>query len=274
LRRLRLETREGTWAADLERGRDLSIPLVFGGEQPNLFDAPAASALALRSADFVGDVALGGSCNCSEYRLTPHCNGTHTECVGHVTRQRVSIREVCAGGIEPALLLSVQPVSARGSGEDSDPVPQATDRVVTASAIQAAWQRWRPTPVTALVLRTLPNEKTKLARRYGADGAPPPFLTRQAAELLVDRGIEHVLLDVPSLDRTHDEGKLTGHRIFWGLPAGSTDVTAAKRPAATVTELIYAPDDVPDGWYLLELQIAPFEADAAPSRPVLYPVIA
>jgi kynurenine formamidase len=272
VRRLRLETREGTWKADLERGRDLSIPLAFDGAQPNLFDAPAAGSLALRGADFIGDVALGGSVNCSEYRLTPHCNGTHTECVGHVTRQRVSIREVSLGGIEPALLLSIAPVAARRCGEDSDPLPLDDDLVITASAIEAAWKRWRPTPFTALVLRTLPNDTTKLARRYEAD-AVPPYLTRQAAELVVDRGIEHLLLDVPSLDRTHDDGKLTGHRIFWGLPAGSTDVTAATRPAATVTELIYVPNELQDGWYLLDLQVAPFEADAAPSRPFLFPVI-
>lgn len=271
MRRLHLETREGVWRADLERGFDLAIPLIFDGEQPNLFDAPGATATPLRSGDFIGDVALGGSCNCREYRITPHCNGTHTECVGHVTRQRVSVRDVFTGGPEPALLLSVQPVPAQETKENSDPRPRSRDPLITAKAIAAAWKQ-SLSPVTALVLRSLPNDPAKRARRYEA--APvAPYLTRQAVELIIERGIEHLLLDLPSLDRAHDEGKLTGHRLFWGLPPGSTDVTAARRPHATITELIFVPDAAPDGHYLLDLQVAPFMADAAPSRPLLYPVI-
>jgi hypothetical protein len=41
-----------------------------------------------------------------------------------------------------------------------------------------------------------------------------------------------------------------------------------------VTELAYAPDAAPDGLYLLDLQVPAFVADAAPSRPVLYPLTA
>jgi hypothetical protein len=39
-----------------------------------------------------------------------------------------------------------------------------------------------------------------------------------------------------------------------------------------VTELAWVPDSVPDGLYLLDLQVPAFASDAAPSRPVLYPV--
>jgi len=271
MRRLTLETPEGVWHANADRVHDLSIPLRFDSEQPNHFGAPPASATSLRGGDFVGDVAAGGSCNCARYHLTPHCNGTHTECVGHVTRQRVSIRDVYDGGVQRALLLTVAATPAIASREDSDPKPQAEDRLITAEALKAAWLPWSATHVTALALRTLPNDAGKLTRIY-AD-PPPPYLTRQAVELLVARGIEHVLLDLPSLDRAHDEGRLTGHRIFWGLPAGSTDVTAAQRGEATVTEMMYAPDEVADGRYLLDLQVAPFAADAAPSRPLLYPAV-
>jgi kynurenine formamidase len=269
--RLSVTTSFGTWTADLSSPHDLAIPLAFDGAQPNLFDAAVASATPLRSGSFVGDVKQGGSCNCSEYRLTPHCNGTHTECVGHITRQRVSVRDIYTGGLEPALLLSVAPVAAQQADEGSEPPPQDGDRLITAAALRAAWQPWATTEVTALAIRTLPNETSKRARRYATP--VPPYLTQQAAQFIVDRGIRHLLLDTPSLDRTHDEGLLTGHRIFWGMPAGSNDVTAARRPEATVTEMIFAPDDLPDGRYLLDLQIAPFDADAAPSRPILYSVI-
>jgi arylformamidase len=269
MRRLTLETVEGVWHADANRPHDLSIALRFDGAQPNLFAAPVAAASPLRSGDFIGDVSLGGSCNCVQYHLTPHCNGTHTECIGHVTRQKVSVRDIYAGGLLRSLLLSVTPTAAAATREDTDPAPQPDDRVITAESLKAAWLPFSATRANALVIRTLPNDATKLARNY-EDGAPPAYLTRQAAELLVTRGIEHVLLDLPSFDRPHDEGKLTGHRIFWGLPAGSTDVTSAQRPQATITEMVYVPSALDDGRYILDLQIAPFAADAAPSRPLLY----
>lgn len=271
MRRVSVTTATGTWTADLSSPRDLAIPLAFDGAQPNLFEAAAATAAPLRSGSFIGDVNQGGSCNCSEYHLTPHCNGTHTECVGHITRQRVSVRDIYKGGLELALLLSVVPVAAQKCDEGSKPSPQEGDQLITAAALRAAWQQWPETPVTALAIRTLPNESGKLARRYTTP--VPPYLTQQAAQLIVDRGITHLLLDTPSLDRTHDEGLLTGHRVFWGMPAGSNDVTAARRAEATVTEMIFAANDVPDGRYLLDLQIAPFDADAAPSRPILYRVV-
>ena len=261
--------------ADLDRACDLAIPLCFDGEQPAAFDAPAAGSTPLRAGNFVGDVTQGGSCNCREYRLVAHCNGTHTECVGHVTRQPVHIHEIGPRGLEPALLLSIETPRADACGEGSDPPPQPSDRLITARAIDAARQQWAwpRVAVAALALRTLPNDPGKPARQYAAE-APPPFLTREAAEWLVAHGIEHVLLDVPSMDRLDDGGRLTAHRLFWGLPPGSTDAAAAARPRATVTELMFADDSVPDGRYLLDLQVPSFAADAAPSRPILYPVTA
>lgn len=261
--------------ADLDRAFDLAIPLRFGGAQPSAFGAPPAVGAPLRVGSFVGDIAHGGSCNCSEYRLVPHCNGTHTECVGHVTRQPVHIADVLKGGLVPALLLSIETPAAGDCAESADPVPRPADRLITAGAIAATWQQW-PWPnvcARALVLRTLPNDPDKPARAYVAE-APPPYLTRDAAAWLVRHGIEHVLLDVPSMDRLDDGGRLAAHRVFWGLPSASTDAEAATRPRATITELVFAPDSVPDGRYLLDLQVPAFAADAAPSRPILYPVVA
>ncbi len=274
MRTLTLELPNATIRADLDRPFDLAIPLRFDAAQPSAFGAPPATGAPLRAGEFVGDVALGGSCNCSELRLVPHCNGTHTECVGHVTRAPVHITDVRPRALLPALLLSIATPAADGCGEDSGPRSQPTDSLITAQAIGAQWQRWPwpGVPIAALALRTLPHDPTKPSRRYAAQ-APPPYLTREAAEWLVGHGIEHLLLDVPSVDRLDDGGHLAAHRVFWGLPAGGTDAAAAARPRATVTEMMFAPEPVPDGRYLLDLQVAPFAADAAPSRPLLYPVI-
>ena len=67
-----------------------------------------------------------------------------------------------------------------------------------------------------------------------------------------------------------DEGRLTAHRIFFGLPHGATALAAATRATATVTELAFVPDEVADGPYLLELQVPALAGDAVPSRPLLY----
>lgn len=101
----------------------------------------------------------------------------------------------------------------------------------------------------------------------------PPYLSREAAQLLVTRGILHLIVDVPSLDRTHDDGRLTAHRIFFGLPPDSAQLGAATRPDATVTEFAFAPDTLPDDAYLLELQVPALAGDAVPSRPLLYPLL-
>ena len=82
-------------------------------------------------------------------------------------------------------------------------------------------------------------------------------------QLIVDRGVQHLLIDLPSVDPEEDAGALAAHHVFWQYPN-------ATRTQATITELILVPDSVPDGRYLLDLNAAAFDADAAPSRPMLY----
>ena len=87
---------------------------------------------------------------------------------------------------------------------------------------------------------------------------------------LVEHGVEHLVVDLPSIDPAHDAGALLAHRIFWGLPERETSVARATRRQATITELAFIDAAVADGDYLLNLQVAPFVSDAAPSRPLLY----
>jgi hypothetical protein len=44
------------------------------------------------------------------------------------------------------------------------------------------------------------------------------------------------------------------------------------RPQCTITELAYVDGAVPDGPYLLEVQIPALGGDAVPSRPLLFPL--
>jgi kynurenine formamidase len=169
-------------------------------------------------------------------------------------------------------LLSVEPIDAKLSSDSTEPAPQARDLLVTRHAIEDSWARAAPSlEPRVLVIRTLPNDPNK--RRQDYTDQTPPYFSREATELIVERGIEHVVVDLPSIDRSHDEGRLTAHRIFFGLPRGSTMLTQAARERSTVTELVYIPNTVSDGTYLIELQVPALGGDAVPSRPLLYPLL-
>ena len=125
------------------------------------------------------------------------------------------------------------------------------------------------TEPTALIVRTLPNDDGKLSRVYD-ENFIPPYFAANAIEFIVECGFKHLLVDLPSIDRMFDDGKLVNHRIFWNVEQASFEINTATRINSTITELIYVPNEVADGEYLLNLQIAPFDSDAAPSRPILF----
>ena len=270
---------------DLTRPVSIAIPLDFSTDQPRHFGAPAASSRPFAVPGFSGSVTQGASCNCHTLTLIPHCNGTHTECVGHLTREPLDAHRVVPLGLVPALLISTEPSNARASGESTEPVPKPTDLLITRQSLEKSWAAATattaaaPMPTTAaaplqpraLVIRTLPNPVTKQHQDYTSQ--TPPYLSRAAAEFLVERGIEHLVVDMPSIDRAHDEGRLTAHRIFFGLPSGDTTLAHATRAHATVTELAYIPEAVTDGPYFLQLQVPALGGDAVPSRPLLYPIL-
>ncbi len=255
---------------DLANPRDLSVGFNFDGADPRWFDAPRSHSETLASGTFIGRVLDGGSCNCSTLSLTPHCDGTHTESAGHLTRDRFDVREVIPADLLAALLVTVTPSAARSDGESSRPAPLPGDRLITRAAMEQAWPAALPFTPRSLVVRTLPNPESKRHRDYRVE--PAPFLSLPAAELLVERGIEHLVLDVPSADRASDGGSMTAHRTFFGLAAAESARAAVQRPQCTITEFAYIADDIADGAYLLSLQCASLAGDALPSRPLLYPV--
>jgi kynurenine formamidase len=119
--------------------------------------------------------------------------------------------------------------------------------------------------VEALILRTLPNNPQKQTRNYS--GTNPPYLSAALTKALAQAGISQLLVDLPSVDREEDDGQLSAHKTFWGLDQGEI------RRNNTITELIYVPASVPDELYLLNLQVMNLANDAAPSRPIVYPLI-
>jgi arylformamidase len=258
------------YTVDLRNPHDLAIALDFNDTQPRWFGAAPAHSSPLVSGEFTGRVQTGASCNCSTVTLTPHLDGTHTECAGHLTLEKLEARRVVPVGFLRALVVSVTPTAAGRTEESSRPAPRADDLLITAAALTRAWPAEPLFLPQALIVRTLPNTTLKRARDYRSE--PAAFLSLAAAALLVERGIEHLVLDVPSADRADDGGQLSAHREFFGLPPGSVSLTAAGRAQCTITELAYVDDTVADGVYLLNLQIPALGGDAVPSRPLLFPV--
>jgi kynurenine formamidase len=252
-------------------GKDISIPLEFNCEQPNIYDVDKASANAFKSKEFMGDTRKGGSCNFEEYKLIPHCNGTHTECVGHISYQRISVCETLKDTFIPSTLITVSAVNASETGNNYSPHKFKDDRLITERSLEKSLGEYNKDFLEGLIIRMLPNDDSKKSRRYSKD--PPPFFSIEAMKLIKDLNVKHLLVDIPSVDRAFDEGRLTIHHIFWNVPQGSHEVDKNNHSLNTITEMIYVPDDIKDGIYMLNLQIAPFQADASPSRPVIFEIL-
>jgi hypothetical protein len=94
-------------------------------------------------------------------------------------------------------------------------------------------------------------------------GNNPTYLESALGEFLASQNVKHLLVDLPSVDREEDGGALATHHAFWQYPQNT-------RLDATISELIFVNNEIADGFYLLNLQIASFESDASPSKPVLY----
>ena len=118
--------------------------------------------------------------------------------------------------------------------------------------------------IDAVIIRTLPNESTKMLRNYS--GQNPPYLEPEICRILCKKNIHHLLVDLPSLDPEQDEGKLLAHKEFWGK-------NPSRWKESTITELAFIPNSIKDGVYLLNLQVINLQMDAAPSRPILYDFI-
>lgn len=239
------------YQADLKAPIDIAIPLKSGLETVNCFYAPPMEHTPIVAGDFIGSTKQGGAVNFFTVRLTPHGNGTHTECVGHIAKETYSINQCLQQFHFPACLISIFPTKEENG-----------DRVIRKAQLEAILEDYPITP--ALIIRTLPNDDLKLVTNYS--GANPPYLHHEAIQYLADRQVDHLLLDLPSVDREEDGGLLLGHKAFWNYPDNP-------RTNATITELVFVNNSVSDGLYLLNLQIASFEIDASPSKPVLYPLV-
>lgn len=231
---------------DLSQPIDISIPLRAGKENVNAWYCDPVKIEPVVMGDWVGDVNKGGSVNFRNIFFNPHGHGTHTECVGHISKENYTINQSLKQFFFLAKLITVMPEKLTNG-----------DEVITLKQIQKNIVKG----VQAVVIRSLPNGTDKLTKQYS--NTNPPYIQSDAMQYIVDCGIDHLLIDLPSVDREQDGGLLASHHVFWQYP----EHTQLHR---TITEMIYVPYDVKDGEYLLNIQVASFESDASPSKPLLY----
>lgn len=212
-------------------------------------------------------------------------------------------KAITAGSIEAAVreLLTSKEPSAKSSSQwgsvDPDRVPMTGLGAVclrcvpnTTAKKTRDWSGSNPAFLT--------GEAAHLCRRMVADPsawAHPEGTAAAAAGssgASDERSTGHLLVDLPSVDKEDDGGALIAHRTFFGVTSSGTyhplssgpaiaEAKAATPPAAsgsymprrTITELCFFDDSLPDGLYALSLQAAPIELDAAPSRPLLAPLV-
>ena len=236
----------------LSRPIDLSLALDLHGAQPNAYGAPPAKARPYSGEGFTLDTREGGSCNCEVIEFIPHRNGTHTESVGHLTGERFPLSSILP---EPFLACSVISVEPQG-------------RMIRPETIEQIMAGLDPDFHEALVVRTLPNAADKATRRW--EDETTPYFTPEAMGVVRGMGVDHLLVDLPSIDPLSDGGRLAAHRVFWEIAPGSREVPAGAARRRTVTEMILVPDHVTDGRYLLTIQVPRLVSDAAPSRPILF----
>jgi len=241
---------------DLTKPIDISISLSNTDENPIAWYLEKPIIEPVRFDDWIGKVSEGSSStNFNTILFNPHGHGTHTECLGHITNNFYSINKSLQQFFFMAELVSIYPEQ------------QGADFVITKKQVSDVLVGKKP---EAIIVRTFPNEKEKKSKKYS--NTNPPYLSEAAALFLREIGIQHLLIDLPSVDKEKDEGKLLAHKAFWNVK-NIVNLNADARINATITELIYVPNEVQDGSYLLNLQIASFENDASPSKPVLYAIL-
>lgn len=246
--------RERKYEAELNEGIDISIALSAGEGKVSAWYVPPITIEPVRTEQFIGSIKEGGAVNFRNISFNPHGHGTHTECLGHITPTVHSVNQFIKDYHCFAELISITPTLSPSKFDDT-----IEDLVIEEHQLREVLKK----SPEALILRTLPNEPTKTHTNYSASN--PAYVSLEAMQSIHDSGVKHLLIDLPSVDREADGGKLEGHHAFW-------DVGGTEKRDRSITELIYVPNEVQDGSFYLNLQIAPFENDASPSRPVIYPL--
>ena len=244
--KITIEHEGAYYKANLSEGIDLSSVLGLPGQEMKAWWAEDVEISPVINGDWIGSVAKGAPVNFFNIRFNPHGNGSHTETYGHISPNKESVHNVFSRYHFISRLVKLMP-EERGD-----------DRVISLSALQQKGIDWEG--VEALIIKS-----GDYPEGHDFSGSNAPYFEPELLAFIRDKGVQHVLVDLPSVDREEDEGKLLSHRAFWNYPE-------APREGCTISELLRVPGSAEEGLYLLNLQLACFANDAAPNRPVIYPL--
>ena len=136
-----------TYEIDLSKPLDISLAIQNNEQNPIAWYLEKPEINPVVMGDFVGSVSSGkSSTNFNNILFNPHGHGTHTECLGHITKDFYSINQTLKQFFFIAELISVEPQSFE------------SDFVITKNQIEKALNGKTP---EALVIRTLPNTSDK-----------------------------------------------------------------------------------------------------------------
>lgn len=243
------------FTVDFTQPLDISLPLSNTLENPIAWYQEIPEINPVKMGEWIGKVSEGNSStNFNNIFFNPHAHGTHTECLGHITTDFYNVNEALKTFFFTAELVTVTPELI------------GKEAVITRKQIEFALKNIKP---EAIIIRTLPNKADKKSINYS--NTNPPYLLEEAAIFIREMGIKHLLIDLPSVDKEYDEGKLLAHKAFWNVK-NVLNLNTDARMNCTITELIFVENRIEDGSYFLNLQIASFVNDASPSKPVLYKI--
>ena len=94
---------------DLSKPIDISISLTNTNENPIAWYIEKPQIEPVKVDDWIGKVSEGSSTNFNNIFFNPHGHGTHTECLGHITREFYSINDCLRQFFFTAELISVSP---------------------------------------------------------------------------------------------------------------------------------------------------------------------
>lgn len=210
-------------------------------------------------------VPWGQACNDYVRSINPHTLWTHTETVNHIAASNTNpidtIKDIIANRL--AVLLTLQPTEIYLQSNNND-----SDFVITRELL--AWAFMNKDTMDTIIIRTLPNSPTKKDKDWS--GTNPVYFAPESMDYLCEQWIQHLLFDWPSVDKEDSNGKVPAHSAYrkYTIEKGITEET---RTQATITELVYIPSEIADGLYLVNLWVSNIQwVDAAPSRPILYPL--
>ena len=183
---------------DFSKPIDISIAIDTSKQNINAWYIDAPKIFPVASEDWVGSVAEGADVNFNTIEFNPHSHITHTECVGHITKKVHSVNKNLQQFFFLAEVITIAPQQLNG------------DFIISKKQLQFALGNKKR---DAIVIRTLPNLDDKKEMLYS--NTNPTYMLEEAAVYLREKGVKHLLIDLPSVDKEKDEGCLLSHNAFW-----------------------------------------------------------